>query len=88
MDHRKYIAAAAQKGEAIQKLGKMCGSCAFRLDSDANLEPHNVEAAIESLAFFGQFNCHKKPGEDAGRVCVGFLHAKQYFDKIDNEDNG
>lgn len=76
---RKYIAEMAMKGATIKPLGKMCGSCAFKLDSDANLEPHNVDAAFQTVAFEQNvFNCHEEIGVDKGCLCVGFLHAKQY----------
>lgn len=79
---RKYIAELAKKGAAIKPLGRMCGSCAYKYNSAANLEPHNVEAAAEA-AIFGQavFNCHKNGYEDAGKRCVGFLHARQYVEQ-------
>lgn len=82
-DHqRKYIAELAKKGAAIKPLGKMCSTCAFKHNSDANLEPHNVEAAAES-AIFGQevFNCHKNKYEDSGNRCVGYLHARQFVEQ-------
>lgn len=76
---RKYIAELAKKGAAIKNCGKMCSTCAFKEGSEANLEPHNVQDAAE-CAIFQQnvFNCHIVSGVDAGRKCVGYLHAKQY----------
>lgn len=73
-------ARTAQKGAAIKPLGKMCETCAFKLNSPANLEEHNVQGAMDCLAWGGTFNCHKNQYEDAGTVCVGFLYAKQYLD--------
>lgn len=85
------LAEAAEKGKLIKDNGPLCGSCAFRLNHGANLEPRNVEAALEILTFGGSFHCHKwnketQEFEDAGRVCNGYLHAKQYFDSIDKEE--
>ena len=86
MNQRKVISEYAKRGAAIKPLGKMCSTCAFKLDSPANLEPHNVEAAHQCLAFYGEFNCHITTGVDKGVTCVGFLHAKQYLEsKINNE---
>ena len=86
---RTYIAAIAKKGAAIKRLGKMCSTCAFKLDSDANMEPHNVETAFESVAFQQNvFNCHIESGKDKGCPCVGFLHASQFYDqKIKSDKN-
>ncbi len=58
----------------------MCGTCAFKLDSDANLEPHNVKSALEALAYYGQFNCHITTGVNKGCECIGFKHAKQHLE--------
>ena len=78
------LADMASKGAAIKSCGKMCGTCAFKLDSAANLEPHNVETAFETLQEYSfgtksQFNCHTETGVDAGRLCVGFQHAINYL---------
>lgn len=76
---RKYIADVASKGAKIKRLGKMCGTCAFKYNSDGNKEPHNVEAAAACVIFEqGTFNCHKEIDVDAGKTCIGFLHAQQY----------
>lgn len=80
---RKQIASLALKGAKLGNIGKMCGTCAFKLDSDANLEPHNVESAWECLAYGGQFNCHKEIGVDKGCECVGFKYAKAFFETIE-----
>ncbi len=85
---RKYIAEMARKGAAIKPLGKMCSTCAFKLGSDANLEPHNVDAAFQTVAFEQNvFNCHKELGVDKGCVCVGFLHARQYAHQRFNKED-
>lgn len=77
------IASWAQKGAATGiDCGKMCNECAFRIGSVAQQEPHNVDTAAQSLAWEGQFNCHKNGFEDAGKPCVGFLYAKAYFDGL------
>lgn len=79
---RKRIAFFAQNGAKHGDLGKMCNTCAFKLNSEANLEPHNVNQAFECLAHEMQFNCHKEIGIDKGCECVGFKYAKQYFEKL------
>ena len=73
---RKRLALLARNGAKFGDQGKMCSTCAFKLDSEANQEPHNVEAAWECLAYEGQFNCHVTSGVDKGCVCVGFKYAK------------
>jgi hypothetical protein len=72
---RKKLAELARNGAKFADHGRMCGTCAFKLDSDANLEPHNVEAAWDCLAYEGQFNCHVTSGVDKGCVCAGFKYA-------------
>ena len=85
---RKILADIAKKGAAINNLGSMCKTCAFKLDSDANLEPHNVDAAWQCVAFQqADFNCHKEIGVDAEKKCVGFQHAKQYYEQLTNNNN-
>lgn len=73
---RKRLALLARAGAKFADQGKMCSTCAFKLDSDANLEPHNVEAAWECLAYEGQFNCHITSGVNKGCRCVGFKYAQ------------
>ena len=73
---RKRLAALARKGAQAGNLGRMCDTCAFKLDSDANFEPHNVESAWNCLAYEGQFNCHITSGVDKGCECIGFKYAK------------
>lgn len=77
---RKRIARLASDGAKIKRQGKMCDTCAFKLNSDANMEPHNVDAAFEALAYYGQFNCHKEIGVNKGCECIGFKHAKQLIE--------
>lgn len=43
---RKRLSELANQGKQKENLGNMCKSCAFRLDSEANLEPQTIEAAI------------------------------------------
>lgn len=76
---RKKLAELALKGAKIENLGRMCSTCAFKLDSDANLEPHNVEAAWDCLAYEGKFYCHVTAGVDKGCECIGFKYAKAFF---------
>lgn len=75
----------AIEGAKVECQGRMCSSCAFKFDSPANLEPHNVEAAHESLAYYIPFNCHTEPGVDKGCPSIGYLHAKRYFDSLEEE---
>lgn len=84
--NNEKLAELARKGAAIQSCGKMCSSCAFKLNSAANLEPHNVETAFETLQEYSfgtrsQFNCHKQTGGDAGRICTGFQYATNYLSR-------
>lgn len=84
---RKFIADLAIKGAKIKRLGKMCSTCAFKHNSDANLEPHNVDTAAQCVIFdLGVFNCHKEIDVDAKKRCVGFLHAKQYVEHKTNKE--
>jgi hypothetical protein len=79
------IAEYAKEGAKIgPDLGKMCSTCAFKLNSDANLEPHNAEAAMQCLAYYMAFNCHKKEGGDKGCECIGFKYAKRYLESLEN----
>lgn len=79
------IAVFAKKGaKEGEYLGKMCSTCAFKLNSPANLEPHNVEAAMECLAYYMTFNCHKKEGGNKGCECIGFQYAKRYLESLEN----
>lgn len=80
------LADYAQKGAKLCDCGKMCNECAFKLNSPANLEEHNVDGAMSALAYEGVFNCHINDYEDAGEPCRGFLYAKQYFNNIYNTD--
>lgn len=79
---RKKISEYAKKGAEEFKHGAMCKTCAFKFNSEANLEPHNVRAAFECLAYGQIFNCHIKPGENKGCECVGFKYAKDYLNKF------
>jgi len=79
---RKKLAGFAIRGAKHGNLGKMCGTCAFKLDSDANLEPHNVQAAWDALAYEGQFNCHIETGVNKGCVCIGFKYAQAFFNNL------
>ena len=80
---RNQISNLAKRGAQIKNIGKMCNTCAFKLNSDANLEPHNVESAWDCLAYDGKFNCHIQIGVDKGCECIGFKYAKQFFDSLD-----
>lgn len=77
--NRKALAALAREGAKFENHGKMCGTCAFKLNSDANFEPHNVDRAWDCLATEGTFNCHVESGVDKGCECVGFKYAKAAF---------
>lgn len=93
MDIGNYLANLAERGSQIRFIGVMCKDCAFRRGSDANLEEMTQDAAINCLSWGGSFNCHTKPGIDAKRPCIGFLHAKQNFQEdemvpVDNSQKG
>lgn len=79
---RKWISELAKKGAAIKNLGPMCHSCAFKFNSEANLEPYNVAVASDCLLMSNTFNCHKEKGVDKGCECIGFKHAKQYLNSF------
>ena len=80
---RKRISIMAIEGAKTLKCGAMCSTCAFKLDSPANLEPHNVDAALEALYMPGfTFNCHIEPGVDKGCECTGFKYAKHYLETL------
>ncbi len=79
---RKQLALLAIRGSKLGNLGKMCGTCAFKLDSDANLEPHNVDAALNCVMYGGTFNCHVESGVDKGCECVGFKYAMAYANNL------
>lgn len=80
---RKRLSNMAIEGAKIVNLGAMCDSCAFKFNSPANLEPDNVRAAHECIAYEMTFNCHTKPGVDKGCECIGFKYAKAYLITID-----
>lgn len=79
---RKRLSNMAIEGAKIGDLGRMCDSCAFKFNSPANLEPHNVQAAHECLAYEMTFNCHIEPGVDKGCECTGFKYAKHYLETL------
>lgn len=83
------LARWAQAGAKFGDCGKMCSECAFKQGGIANSEPHNVEAALQCLAGMGSFNCHTDSGnglQDAGKPCVGFLYANQYWTSREKKD--
>ena len=88
---RKQFATYAEKGREIKNCGNMCKTCAFRLDSDANIEPQTIESVYLTMADETKgrvFNCHTKDLQDSGQNCKGWLHAKQYLnEKFKNEED-
>lgn len=80
------ISSLAIKGAKIKRHGRMCNECAFKKGSITQTEPHNIVAAADCVAHYGQFNCHVQgqPGKDAGKPCVGFLHAMEYQKSIED----
>lgn len=84
----EVVALFAQRGAKLGDCGKMCSECAFKLNSPANLEEQNADAALESLSVPGAvFHCHPQGSYgDAGRVCTGFKYAKQYLESIMGKD--
>lgn len=84
LKENEVIAELARKGATLGDCGKMCKSCAFRLNSDANVEPHNVSAAFGTVVYGGIFNCHKEKGVDKNEPCAGFLYAKKWFERLES----
>lgn len=88
---KELLSEYAKKGAAIYTFKdptmKMCHDCAFKKGTEANDDENAVQAATDSLASCGMFgfNCHSDFGEDAGKPCVGFLYAQQYFDNLDKK---
>ena len=80
----EFVASLARKGAEGGKCGKMCKECAFRINSPANREAHNVKDAIKALSKeCAQFNCHPQGGYgNADEICKGFAYAKLYLDKL------
>lgn len=79
----EIIAELARKGAEIKNIGRMCHSCAFKLNSCTNHEEGNVQAAMDCVAYGMKiFHCHTENVEDAGTPCKGFLYAKQYLEKV------
>lgn len=83
MKLNEVLAKAAQKGAEIKSLGKMCSDCAFKIQPDINNYSETVEKAADCLQFTGIFHCHTSDYQDAGKVCTGFLYAKQYFESLE-----
>lgn len=84
----EVIAMWAREGAKIANCGNMCSECAYKLNSLANLEPHNVDGAATAILSGIPFNCHKKGTfENAGKRCTGYLYAKAYADKMDKEED-
>ena len=75
------LAQMAQKGAKLGSCGRMCNTCAFKLNSPANLESDTVEAAFDALAWGMQFNCHPQDTGfgDGGKLCVGYQYALQHL---------
>lgn len=85
MATKHFLSGAAQRGAALGNLGPMCGTCAFKKDSAANLEEHTVETAAHALLNGLKFNCHTHDLKDAGRPCVGFQYAIAYFESLNEK---
>lgn len=90
----EMISEDAKKGAALgifkDPTMKMCHDCAFKKGTEANNDPNAVQAAVDAMSSCGMFgfNCHNEFLEDAGRPCIGFLYAKQYYESRDiMEDN-
>lgn len=79
------LAEAARKGAEIKNLGKMCSDCAFRPQPNINGYDDAVLKAMECLAYYQTFNCHTPDYKNAGKVCTGFLYAKQYYDQLEKQ---
>ena len=87
MNDNITISNIAKKGAKLGSCGKMCNECAFKKNSVANLESHNVEKALfilEEISLKGEsghvFNCHiQGTFKKSEKQCVGFLYAKQFL---------
>lgn len=70
----------ASKGAKIKRHGRMCNDCAFRKGSEANTEAETLIKVETALIYeMAEFNCHTEHKGDAGKPCIGFLHAKEYL---------
>lgn len=73
----------ANKEAAIKRHGRMCDDCAFKKGSEANSELETLWRVENCLIHeSGEFNCHTKYKQDAGKPCIGFLHAKEYLSAL------
>jgi hypothetical protein len=80
------IAELARKGAKLGDCGKMCTDCAFKHPQEGTQDYYNaIDGAVKVLLMGGVFNCHTEDHQDAGRLCVGMLYAKQFTDKEDAE---
>lgn len=94
MPINNLLADAARKGAELDAChGKMCHDCAFRVQPDVNGYMDAVNSAMDLLVHNSNnasFHCHTPEYGDAGKLCSGFLYAKQYFDymerKLEKED--
>lgn len=80
----EFVAYLARKGAEEGSCGRMCQECAFRINSPANKEAHNVKSAIKALSKeSAQFNCHPQGSYgNADEICKGFAYAKKYLEKL------
>lgn len=95
MPLNELIAQAARKGAAMDGChGKMCGECAFKPGTIANLDEDNLMNVMGCLINNKNFHCHidelgNKEGDqffyDETPVCAGYLYAKQYYDHAEVE---
>jgi hypothetical protein len=85
---KEILSDTAKKGakESNGKFGKMCSECAFKKGGAANNEPHNVDAALNCLAYGGRFHCHAYDENgvliDGGKPCVGFQYAEYHVNSL------
>lgn len=64
----------------LAECGKMCHNCAFKANQP---QQENYLMAVSGVCYQlmaeGEFHCHTKDHEDAGKECVGFTFAKLSF---------
>ena len=76
----ELLAHFAKEGAKLGDCGRMCNECAFKLNSAANLESHNVELGFLALLTGRGFNCHPQGGYgNAEKSCIGYKYADQHY---------
>jgi len=89
VSYAKQMSELAIKGAKIAKekgilgqCGKMCDTCAFKLDQKHNLDYlFAADQAAFQLMSEGEFYCHTHDFKCADKPCAGFTLAKLVFEK-------